>query len=106
MRTDRNRQSEALDDLDRLPDDQQDGAAGVLLKTKTCTTYPTAAGSVYCCNPVLVDADSTEGATPTFTADTSVLIFALNIGSSIPAAGTYLIGTAVGGRMAFSFNGP
>lgn len=106
MRTDRNRQSEALDDLDRLPDDQTDGSAGMLLVTKTCSTYPTAAGKVYCCNPVLIDVDDIEGSTPSFAADTTVLIYALNIGSAIPPAGTYLIGAGVGGRIAFSYNGP
>lgn len=106
MRTDRDRQAEALDDFDRLPDDCEGGSVGVLLVTKTCAVYPTSAGQVYCCNPVAVDADNIEGATPTFTADTNVLIYAVNLGSSIPPTGTYVVGAAVGGRMAFTYNGP
>lgn len=104
MRTDRNRQAEALDDLDRFPDDQDNGTIGMLLVTKTCSSYPTSAGAVYCCNPVRVDADDTEGAAAVFTADTSVLIFALNIGSGVPAVGSYHVGTAVGGRTIIEAN--
>ena len=102
-RTDRNRQGEALDDLDALPDDQQDGSAGFLLITQTCSTYPTVAGRVYCTSPVVVDAADTEGATPSFTT-TGDRIFAVNIGTGIPPAGTYVIGSSVGGRVCFSFN--
>ena len=106
MREDRSRQYEALADLDRLPDDQLDGSAGFLLVTTTCASYPTAAGSVYCCNPVWLDADDTEGATPTFTADTGVTIYALNIGTTVPPAGSYVIAVAVGGRVCFRWDNP
>jgi hypothetical protein len=105
MRDDRNRQLEALADLDLLPDDQVDGAAGMLLVTTTCSSYPTAAGSVYCCNPVWIDADDTEGATPTFSAAADT-IYALNVGSEVPPAGSNVIAVAVGGRVVFAWNTP
>jgi len=104
MRDDRNRQAEALADLDRLPDDHLDGAAGWLLVTTACASYPTAAGVVYCCNPVWVDAADTEGASPSFAADSDVTIYALNLGKQTPPSGSYVIATAVGGRVCFRWD--
>lgn len=106
MRTDRNRQEEALDDLDLLPDDQMDGSLGYLLQTFTEATYPTVAGSVYACHPVLIGADDTEGATPSLSADSSVTIYAVNIGSEIPDSGTNVVAIAVGGRVVFGHSTP
>jgi hypothetical protein len=105
VRDDRSRQDEALADLDRLPQNQLDGASGWLLQTTACDSYPTSAGVVYCCHPVLVDADDTEGATPSFAADADVTIYALNLGTQAPPSGTYLIGTGTGGRICFRFDG-
>jgi hypothetical protein len=106
MRTDRDRHADALEDLDLLPEDQQGGSAGELLQTFTESVYPTTAGRVYACHPVLIDVDDTEGAEPTYTVDALVTIYAVNIGSEIPDTGTKVIGIAVGGRMVFEHSTP
>jgi len=106
VRDDRLRQGETIAEFDRLPDDQLDGSQGELLQTYTETTYPTVAGRVYACHPVWIDADDTEGATPTFTVDTDITIYALNVGSQIPASGTKVIGHLVGGRWVFRWSVP
>jgi len=103
MRDDRNRQAEALADLDILPQDQIDGAAGWLLKTFVKTSYPTAVSVVFACHPVWVDAADTEGATPSFTVDSTVEIYALNLGTLVPPVGTIMVGTAVGGRVTIRY---
>lgn len=105
MRTDRDRQAEALDDIDLLPDDQLDGSAGVLVRTFTESSYPTVAASVYACHAVLVDAAANEGADPSFTEDTSVTLYVANVGSGIPASGSYVVAVSAGGRLVFNFNG-
>ncbi len=73
--------------------------------TTTVTTYPTSAGVFYACNPELIYGNETEGATPTFTADGSTIVYALNLGTSIPPNGTILVIHSVGGRWVFRFDG-
>lgn len=104
MRDDRLRQDSTLDDLDRTPETELDCAPGELLQTYTHTTYPTAAGDVYACHPVWIDADDDEGATPSFAVDTSVTIYAINVGSEIPPSGSNVIAHAVGGRWVFRWD--
>lgn len=105
MRTDRERQSDALDDIDRLPEDQQDGSVAILVRLITQTTYPTVAASVYACHAVSVDATDTEGTDPSFSEDASTVLYAVNVGNSIPDSGIYVIVSGAGGRLVFSFNG-
>ena len=59
--------------------------------TTTVTTYPTSAAEFYACNPELLTGSETEGATPTFTADTATVVYALNLGTAIPPNGTKLV---------------
>ncbi len=103
MREDRNRQLEALTDFDRQGPNLPTGNTGVLLKTFTQSVYPTAAASVFACHPCNCDADDTEGAAPSFAVDSSQIIFALNIGATVPASGSLVIGISTGGRVVFAF---
>jgi hypothetical protein len=105
MREDRNRQAEARDDLDSLQDTAPTGSGGIVLQTFTQTTYPTTAGAIYACNPCFVNALDTEGATATITPDTTQVIYALNLGSTVPPTGTTVIGITIGGRTSFCWSG-
>ena len=105
MRNDRNRQIEALDDIDLAAGTDMDGMAGNLLVTFTQTAYPTVAQSVYACHPVDINVADTEGAVPTFVPDTTAVIYAANIGTTVPASGSYVIGTSTGGRVTFRWDG-
>jgi hypothetical protein len=69
------------------------------------TTYPTAAGQFYACNPEILTGLESEGATPTFTADTITIIYAMNLGTQIPPAGTKLVVHSAGGRWMFRYDG-
>lgn len=102
----RDRFAAAIDALERFVDDGPDGSDAALLRTFTETTYPTVAASVYACHPVSIGVAETEGATPTFTVDTTRTIYALNIGTQIPATGTNLIGHVCGGRWVFDWMTP
>ena len=73
--------------------------------TTTLTTYPTTAGVYYACNPELLSGAETEGATPTFTADTGTVVYVLNLGTQIPPNGTKLIIHSTGGRWVFRYDG-
>ena len=49
------------------------------------TTYPTSATAFYARNPELLSGAETEGAAATFTTDTATVVYALNLGTAIPA---------------------
>ena len=48
--------------------------------TTTVSSYPGSAAEYYACNPELLTGSEAEGATPTFTADTATVVYALNLG--------------------------
>ena len=104
-RTHRHRHDEAQFDLDQLPEEAGGGADAMLVQTFTETTYPTTASTEYACHPISeIDSDEAEGASVSFTADSSVTIYALNVGSTVPPSGTKVIAHAVGGRWAFRYD--
>jgi hypothetical protein len=105
LRVMRERQLEAGDALDRLPDLDVYGSAAVCAITTTVTTYPTAAAEFFACNPELVTGTETEGGAATFTVDASTVIYGLNVGTAIPPNGTKVILHAIGGRWAFRYDG-
>jgi hypothetical protein len=105
LRVMRERQLAAADALDRAAAATATGSAALCVTTTTVTTYPTSAGKFYACNPNLCYGNESEGATPTFSADGSTIIYALNLGTSIPPTGTVLVVHAVGGRWCFRFDG-
>ena len=101
----RDRQTAASDLLDRSTGQDPYGSAAMCVVTTTVTAYPTSAPEFYACNPELLTSSEAEGATPTFTADTATVIYALNLGTAIPPNGTKLVIHAVGGRWAFRYDG-
>ena len=91
------------DQIDRVtpPGQSTRGAPSMVARTKTITTYPTAAARFYACSPVVITGAETEGATGTKTVDASATIYAFNLGSAIPATGTDVNITFVKGRWVF-----
>jgi hypothetical protein len=83
----------------------EDGSVAILAQTTVITSYPTVAGAFYACTPLMVDGQETEGATANFTAYGDRTIYALNLGKTIPPAGTKVIAHACGGRWTFRFDG-
>lgn len=104
MIEERDRLAALRDEMDRMDDDGPDGSDAALLRTFTETTYPTTAVAVYACHLVSIDCDETEDATPTFTPDTSQVVYAANLGTEIPAIGTDVIGHVSGGRWTFDWS--
>jgi hypothetical protein len=92
-----------LDDRDRAAADTRaegpgaGGSLAVAAKTKTVSTYPTAAGRYYACETQLVTGTETEGGTGTLTAAGDT-VYAFNVGSAIPPSGTTVMLTWVSYR--------
>ena len=59
---------------------------------------PTTVPRVYLTHPAWADSADTEGATPSYSADTSVTIPVVVLGPTAPAAGDLLMAHAIGGR--------
>lgn len=90
-------------ELARFGESPSEGGIAILVKTTTDTTYPTTAGAFYCCNPVEADGDEAEGDAATFAADTSRKLYAYNLGSEIPPAGTITVAVAQSGLWFFTY---
>jgi hypothetical protein len=101
----RDRQTAASTALDRAGGQDTYATAAMVVITTTVTTYPTSAAEFYACNPELLTGSEAEGATPTFTSDTSTVLYALNLGTAIPPNGTKLVLHSVGGRWCFRYDG-
>lgn len=81
-----------------------DDGIAVIAVTATLSSYPSSPSAAYYCLTQQIDADDTEGATASYTADGGEL-FAINVGSVVPPAGTRIIPHAVGGRWLFRYDG-
>jgi len=104
-RIERERQKSLSGVLDRVVPFRTDGSTSLLVTTTTVTTYPTTAGSFYASNPTEIDGSEIEGGAVTYTADSTQIVFILNVGTQIPPAGTRLVAHAVGGRWVFRYDG-
>jgi hypothetical protein len=104
-RTQRDRQAAAAERLDNAGPQTQDCAAALLVQTCVVTTYPTAAGAYYGCNPCQLSGLPLEGASATPIADTLTIVYAYNEGTQIPPVGTVLVAHGVGGRLVFRYDG-
>ncbi len=78
-----------------------DGLA-VVGKTTTGVTYPTTAQAVYLLVLQSIDVGDSEGDTATYFDEDGVMP-ALNIGGSIPPAGTRVIAVSTSGHWVFSY---
>jgi hypothetical protein len=104
LRVMRERQIATAAALDRPAGGGRDGSQALCVVTTLVATYPTTAAVFYACNPVIVTGSEAEGATPSFSADSTV-IYALNLGTMIPPLGTYLVAHEAGGRWTFRYDG-
>jgi len=77
------------------------GSRSLLVKTKTVTTYPTAAGRFYACEIQGLLGTESEGSTGTLTAGRT--IYAYNLGASIPPTGTPVLLTEIPYRWVFRY---
>jgi hypothetical protein len=73
--------------------------------TTQVQTYPTSAGAYYGLNPTTVSGDAYEGGPATYSTDSSKLLYAYNVGSSVPPSGTRVLVHQVGGRATFRYDG-
>ena len=77
----------------------------LVVQTATKDTYPAAAAAYYYCEIVAVSGAEVEGGTATLTA-LGQYLYAYNVGSAVPAAGTTLLAVPDGrGRWTISYNG-
>jgi hypothetical protein len=104
-RIERERQKALSGVLDRVAPFAADGSTALLVTTTTVTTYPSTAGSFYASNPTEIDGSEVEGGVATYTADTTQVVYALNVGTMIPPVGTRVVASSVGGRWVFRYDG-
>ena len=99
------RESDRDDAIDARSGDPVASSPGSLVaRTTTVSSYPTAAARYFAVKADWLGGSEVEGGTATFDAD-SVVFYAYNIGSAIPASGTRVVVDRVGGRWVFSYNG-
>lgn len=79
------------------------GQPSRLAQTYEETTYPADANRFYAMKSVLLTGDEVEDGPGTLTA-TDEIFYAYNLGSSVPAEGTYLIVTYVEHRWVFWYD--
>lgn len=79
------------------------GLVSFVGKTKTVGTYPTAAARYYAIEPEVVTGAETEGASATLTVRSGT-VYALNIGTAIPASGTRVLVSFVSHRWVFRYD--
>jgi hypothetical protein len=101
----RDRQASAVAAADRLVSFAEVGAEAILAATTTVSQYPSVPGAFYACSPLAVDGQELEGAVASFTADTTRIIYAFNLGTQVPPVGTKIIAHSSGGRWAFRYDG-
>ncbi len=104
-RVERERQKALSCFLDRLAPFAADGSTALLVTTTTVTTYPSTASSFYASNPTEIDGSEVEGGAAFYTADTTQVVYALNVGTQVPPVGTRVVAHAVGGRWVFRYDG-
>ena len=104
-RVERERQQALSGVVDRVARFAADGSTALLVTTTMVTTYPSTAASFYASNPTEIDGSEVEGGAASYTADTTQIVFALNVGTQVPPVGTRVVAHAVGGRWVFRYDG-
>lgn len=100
----RDREATFLDDLSRRDRVPSFGSPSLIVQTRTLRMYPTAAQRFYACVAQTVLGTEVEGGLGNFTPGPATF-FALNLGSSIPPVGTYVLATFVESRWVFRYDG-
>ena len=93
-----------LDGLSRRDRAPTFGSPSLVARTQVVTTYPSSAQRFYACVPQTVLGAEVEGGPATFSPG-SATFFALNLGSAVPPAGTYVLATFVESRWVFRYDG-
>ena len=101
----RRRHDDLVEETDRRPRGVSTGCACMLVKTATKTTYPTTAGAFYYCQAEGVLGAESEGSAGTTSGDTGSFLYALNLGTQIPPAGTLVVVSFVASRWVFRYDG-
>lgn len=81
-----------------------DGSAAMLCQTTVVGSYPGSATAYFAVNPVSAGGSETEGGAASLTPDTSTVLYALNLGTSVPPQGTTVVCHSVGGRWTFRYD--
>ncbi len=76
----------------------------LVVRTKTLSSYPRNPGSFFACEHMSVFGNEIEGMSGSLTSCGSTL-FALNLGSAVPASGTVLLVAFVENRWVFRHDG-
>jgi hypothetical protein len=97
------RQSALNDTVNASQNAQNPGSVSLLVQTTTITTYPTVANAFYACVAVTPTGTEDEGVFPTLTNQGGTFL-ALGIGTAVPAHGTYLLITHIGGVWVFRYD--
>ncbi len=104
----RERLADLADQLDAALDSAatvQAATSAFLGQTFQIATYPTTASSYFALHPVAPGGVEAEGSAGTFSADTTLTMFALGVGSAIPPLGTVVLVENVCGRWVFRYDG-
>ncbi len=100
----RERDGTLQDDLTRRDRVPSFGSPSLVAQTKVITTYPTSAQRFYACTAQTVLGAEVEAGPASFTPGPASF-YALNLGTSIPPAGTYILTTFVESRWVFRYDG-
>jgi hypothetical protein len=76
----------------------------MIARTVSLGSYPATAGRYFACHPLTILGVEAEGGLGLLTTEDATF-FALNLGSTIPPAGTAILVTFVGNRWAFRYDG-
>ena len=93
--------ADGLSRRDRTP---SFGSPSLVVQTRTLQTYPTSPQQFYACVGQTVLGVEVEGGPGSFTPGPASF-FALNLGTSIPPVGTYVLATFVESRWVFRYDG-
>jgi hypothetical protein len=104
-RIERDRQKALSGVVDRVAPFAAGGSTALLVTTTTMSVYPTSAASFYATNPTEIDGSEVEGGAASYTADTTKVVYVLNVGTQVPPVGTSLVAHAVGGRWVCRYDG-
>lgn len=105
LSTMRRRHADLEDDADARPGVTVNCAPVLAVATYAKSSYPATASAYYACHPIAVSGAESEGSAVVTTTDTAQTVYALNLGSAVPPAGTKLLITMAGGRWEFVYNG-
>ena len=100
----RERDGALRDDLTRRDRVPSFGSPSLVVQTRAVAAYPTAPQRFFACVAQTVLGAEVEGGPASFTPGLATF-YALNLGTSIPPVGTYVLATFVESRWIFRYDG-